>query len=63
MRFNLFEWWRRRRRPTPPGSLTDLIHNLEVKDTPLTTKRPPTLRQYALSQLDKNERSNSDGKG
>ena len=59
--FDLLTWWRSRRKPPSPGSLTDMIHRLEAKDTPLTKKRPPTLRQYALSQLDKDERSNSDG--
>ncbi len=54
--FNLLEWWRSRQKPIPPGTLTDLVHNLDMKKTPLN-QRASTLRQYALSQLDKDGRN------
>ncbi len=62
--FNPFEWWRTRRKALPPGALTDMITEIDPADTPLlNSKSPPTLRQYALSQLDRTERSKTNGKG
>jgi hypothetical protein len=59
--FNLLEWWRTRRKPLPPGALMDRVAKLDAAEDARQTR--PTLRQYALSQLDKDGRNKSNGKG
>ncbi len=61
--FNLIAWWRARRKPIPPGNLTDMITKLDPKEVPLLLDKPISLHQYALSQLNRNERNKLNGKG
>jgi hypothetical protein len=58
--FDLLAWWRARRKPLPPGTLTDLITKLDADKTPLN-QRAATLKQYALYQLGKDGRNKTNG--